>query len=47
MYVKFNEKNAGREAIQSDVTARQHNWVPMKKHQAFFGLHKNKQQPSV
>ena len=47
MYVKFNEKNAGREAMQSVVTARQHNWVPMKKHQAFFGLHKNKQQPSV
>ena len=33
--------------MQSDVTARQHNWVPRKKHQALFGLQKNKQQRSV
>ena len=45
--MKFNDNNAGREAMQSDVTARQHNWVPIKKHQALFGLRKNKQQPSV
>ena len=47
VYVTFNDKNAGREAMQSDVTARQHNCVPIKKHQALFGLRKNKQQPSV
>ena len=47
VYVKFNDNNAGREAMQSDVTARQHNWIPLKKHQALFGLCKNKQQPSV
>ena len=47
MHVKFNDNNAGREAMQSDVTARQHNWVPIKKHQALFGLRKNKKQPSV
>ena len=47
VHVKFNDNNAGREAMQSDVTARQHNWVPIKKHQALFGLLKNKQQPSV
>ena len=47
VHVKFNDNNAGREAIQSDVTARQHNWVPIKKYQALLGLHKNKQQPSV
>ena len=47
VHVKFNDNNAGREAMQSDVTARQHNWVPIKKHQALFCLRKNKQQPSV
>ena len=44
---EVNANNAGREAMQSDVTARQHNWVPIKKHQALLGLGKNKQQPSV
>ena len=47
VYVKFKDNNAGREAMQSDVTARQHNWVPIKNHQALFGLRKNKQRPSV
>ena len=47
MYVKFNDIIAGREAMQSDLTAQQQNWVPIKKHQALFGLRKNKQQPSV
>ena len=47
MYVKFNDNNAGREAMQSDETARQRNWVPIKKHQAMPGLRKNKHQPSV
>ena len=47
VHVKFNDNNAGREAMQSDVTAQQHNWVPIKKHQALLGLRKNKQQPSV
>ena len=47
VYVKFNDHNAQREAMQSDVTDWQHNWVPIKKYQALFGLRKNKQQPSV
>ena len=47
MYVKFNDNNAGREAMQSDETAQQRNWVPIKKHQAVYGLRKNKHQPSV
>ena len=47
VYVKFNNNNAGREPMQSDVTAGQHSWVPIKKHQALFGFCKNKQQPSV
>ena len=47
VYMKLNDNNAGREAMQSDVTVRHHNWVTIKKHQALFGLHKNKQQPSV
>ena len=42
VYVKFNDNNAGREAMQSDVTAQQHNCVTIKKHQALFGLPKNK-----
>ena len=29
------------------MAARQHNWVPINKHQALFGLRKSKQQPSV
>ena len=47
VYMKFNNNNAEREAMQSDETARQHYWVPIKKHQALFGLRKNKQQQSV
>ena len=47
VYVKFNDNNAGREAMQIDVTAQQHNWAPIKKRQALFGLRRNKQQPSV
>ena len=47
VYVKFNDNNAGREEMQSDFTAQQHNWVPIRKHQALFGLRKNKPQPSV
>ena len=45
--MKFNNKNAGREAMQSDVTAQQHNWVTIKKYQALLGFCKNKQQSSV
>ena len=47
MYVEFNDNNAGREAMQSDETARRRNWVPIQKHQAMYGLRKNKHQPSV
>ena len=47
VYVKFNDNNAGREAMQSDLTAQQHNWVPIMKYQALLGFHKSKQQPSV
>ena len=47
VYVKFNDHNSGRDTTQSDVTAWQHNWLPIKKHQALFRLRKNKQQPPV
>ena len=47
VYVKFKNNNAGREEMLSDLTAQQHNWVPIRKHQALFGLRKNKPQPSV
>ena len=33
--------------MQSDVTAQQQRWVPVKKHEALFGLRKNKYQPSL
>ena len=46
-HVKFNDNYAGREAMQSDVTAQQHNWLPTRKHQALFRLRKDKQQPSL
>ena len=47
VYVKFNDNNAGRQEMQSDLTAQQHNWVTIRKHQALFRLRKSKQQPSV
>ena len=47
VYVKFDNNNGGKETMQSDVTARQHKWVPIKRHQALFGIRKNKQQTSV
>ena len=47
VYVKFNDNNAGGQEMRSGLTAQQHNWVPIRKHQALFGLRKNKQQPSV
>ena len=47
VHLKVNDNNAGREAMQSDVTAREHNWVPIKKHQTLFNLRKNKQQLSA
>ena len=40
--VKLNDNNARREAMQSDVADRQHNWLPLKKHPALLGLRKNK-----
>ena len=40
--VKLFDNNARREAMQSDVADRQHNWVPLKKHPALLGLRKNK-----
>ena len=33
--------------MRSDVAARQYHWVPIKKHEALFGLRKNRQQSSV
>ena len=47
VYVKFNDNIAERETMQSDVTAWQHNCIPVKKHQALFGPRENKQQLSV
>ena len=29
IYVKFNDQNTGQQAIQSDIFARQRNWVPI------------------
>ena len=41
-YVKFNDDSAGLEAMRSDVTAGQYQWVPIKKRQALFDLRKNR-----
>ena len=45
--VKFNDDSTGLEAMTSDVTAPQYQWVPIKMHEALFGLRKNMQQASV
>ena len=47
IYVKFNNQNAGQQAIQSDVFARQRNWVPIQKYGATFPVKKNKLQTSI
>ena len=47
IYVKFNDQNAGQQAIQSDVFARQRNWVPIQKYGATFPVKKNKLQTSI
>ena len=47
IYVKFNDQNAGQQAIQSDIFARQRNWVPIQKYETTFLIKKNKLQPSI
>ena len=47
IYVKFNDQNAGQQAIQSDIFARQRNWVPTLKYETTFPIKKNKLQPSI
>ena len=41
IYVKFNDQNAGQQVIQSDVFARQRNWVPIQKYGTTFPVKKN------
>ena len=45
-YVQFNNQNAGQQAIQSDIFAKQRNWVPFQKYETTFPIKKNKLQPS-
>ena len=40
IYVKFNDQNAGQQAIQSDIFARQRNWVPIWKYEPTFPIKK-------
>ena len=47
VYVKFNDKNAGLITMQSDIFARQQQRRPIMKHEASFGLGKNKSQPCI
>ena len=47
IYVKFNNLNAGQQAIQSDIFARQRNWVPIQKYETNFLIKENKLQPSI
>ena len=42
IYVKFNDQNSGQQAIQSDIFARQRNWLPMQKYETTFPIKKNK-----
>ena len=47
IHVKFNDQNAGQQAIQSDIFARQQSWVPIQKYETTFLIKKNKLQPSI
>ena len=40
IYVKFNNQNAGQQAIQSDIFARQRNWLPIQKYETTFLIKK-------
>ena len=40
IYVKFNNENAGQQAIQSDIFARQRNWLPIQKYETTFPIKK-------
>ena len=40
IYVKFNDKNAGQQAIQCDMFARQRNWVSIQKYETIFLIKK-------
>ena len=47
IYVKFNDANAGLMTMQSDCLAHQQHWVPIRQHEASFGIKKNKSQPCI
>ena len=47
IYMKFNDQNAGQQAIQPDIFARQRNWVLIQKYETTFLIKKNKLQPSI
>ena len=40
IYVKFNGQNLGQQAIESDIFARQRNWVPIQKYETTFPIKK-------
>ena len=40
IYVKLNDKNTGQQAIQSDIFARQRNWVSIQKYETVFPIKK-------
>ena len=41
VYIKFNDESAGKKMMQTDITARRKNWVPITCHDATFGLWRN------
>ena len=45
--MKFNDQNAGQQAIQSEILARQRHWVSIQKYDATFPIKKYKLQPSI
>ena len=40
IYMKFNDQNTVQQAIQSDIFARQRNWVPIQKYETTFPIKK-------
>ena len=47
IYVKLNDQNAGQQAIQSEIFARQRNWASIQKYEVTFPIRKHKLQPSI
>ena len=45
--MKLNDQNAGQQAVQSEIFARQRNWASIQKYEVTFPIRKHKLQPSI